>query len=235
MELRGQLSSWDDQKGFGFIRPERGGGDVFAHISAMRGARRPVAGDQVMYLSEPDEKGRLRATHIRLAGGLSLDEPAIRRKPRSGTQTAAAKPAPAAKVHARKRPRPSKPMRQLSAKILGFVLLCLLPAAGFARLAEQGSHWLLLAYLLASVLAFAAYLHDKRRALRNGWRTPEARLHLLELLGGWPGALIAQQLLRHKTRKLSFQLVLWLIVMLHQVVWLDYLYFQRLRQLLLQL
>ena len=126
-------------------------------------------------------------------------------------------------------------MRQLSAKILGFVLLCLLPAAGFARLAEQGSHWLLLAYLLASVLAFAAYLYDKRRALRNGWRTPEARLHLLELLGGWPGALIAQQLLRHKTRKLSFQLVFWLIVMLHQVVWLDYLYFQRLRQLLLQL
>ena len=78
-------------------------------------------------------------------------------------------------------------------------------------------------------------MYDKRRALRNGWRTPEARLHLLELLGGWPGALIAQQLLRHKTRKLSFQLVFWLIVMLHQVVWLDYLYFQSLRQLLLQL
>ncbi len=188
-----------------------------------------------MYLSEPDEKGRLRATHIRLAEGLSLDEPAIRRKPKAGTQTAAAKPAPVAKVHARKRSRPNRPTRRLSAKALGFFLLCLLPAAGLARLAEQGSHWLLLAYLLASVLAFAAYLHDKRRALRNGWRTPEARLHLLELLGGWPGALIAQQLLRHKTRKLSFQLVFWLIVMLHQVVWLDYLYFQRLRQLLLQL
>ena len=50
------------------------------------------------------------------------------------------------------------------------LLLCLLPAAGLARLAEQGSHWLLLAYLLASVLVFAAYLHDKRRALRSGWR-----------------------------------------------------------------
>lgn len=44
MELRGQLKSWDDQKGFGFIRSEQGNGDVFAHISAMRGVRRPVQG-----------------------------------------------------------------------------------------------------------------------------------------------------------------------------------------------
>ena len=45
MELRGQLKSWNDQKGFGFIRPEQGSEEIFAHISAMRGARRPTQGD----------------------------------------------------------------------------------------------------------------------------------------------------------------------------------------------
>ncbi len=102
-------------------------------------------------------------------------------------------------------------------------------------MAGQGSSWPLYAYLSGSLLAFGFYLHDKRSALRRGWRTPEARLHLVELLGGWPGALIAQQAFRHKTRKLSFQLVFWLIVVVHQLAWLDYLYVQRLYGLLLEI
>ncbi len=227
MESRGQLSSWNDQKGFGFIRPERGGEDVFAHISAMHGARRPVQGDQVLFLSEPDQQGRLRATHIRLDAGLSIDEPGIRRKPKP--HASGGKPVRGRAPQQRKRSEPRGRMRRPLAKALAFGLLSLLPAVGMARLAMQGIHWPLFATLLASLLAFGFYLHDKRSALSGRWRTPEARLHLLELLGGWPGALIARQALRHKTRKLSFQLVFWLIVLVHQVVWLDFVYLQRLR------
>ncbi|WP_147463771.1 DUF1294 domain-containing protein, partial [Pseudomonas amygdali] len=52
-------------------------------------------------------------------------------------------------------------------------------------------------------------------------------------LGGWPGALLAQQVFRHKTRKVSFQIVFWLIVLAHQVLWLDWLFLgKRLLQLL---
>lgn len=231
MELRGQLSSWNDQKGCGFIRPEQGGNEVFAHISVMRGARRPVQGDRVLYLSEHGKDGRLRATHIRLDAGLSLDEPAIRCKP----PKTAAKPASQSKPLQRKRPERGARMRHPLAKAVAFGLLSVLPMVGLARLAVQGIQWPLYAYLLASLLAFGLYLHDKRRAQHSGWRTPEARLHLVELFGGWPGALIAQQTLRHKTRKLSFQIVFWLIVMAHQVAWLDYLYMQRLHQFLPQL
>jgi uncharacterized membrane protein YsdA (DUF1294 family) len=82
----------------------------------------------------------------------------------------------------------------------------------------------LAAYGLVSVLAFALYWRDKRKALTNQRRTPENVLHALELAGGWPGALLAQQMFRHKTRKVSFQLVFWIIVVLHQVFWIDLLF-----------
>jgi len=67
-------------------------------------------------------------------------------------------------------------------------------------------------YALASVVAFLFYGLDKRAATRGGWRTSEARLHLFELLGGWPGALLAQRVFRHKTRKAEFQVVFYLAV-----------------------
>jgi uncharacterized membrane protein YsdA (DUF1294 family) len=70
-------------------------------------------------------------------------------------------------------------------------------------------------YLSASSVAFFAYRQDKNATRYNRRRTPEQTLHLLGLLGGWPGALLAQKLLRHKTRKLSFQIVFWTTVLLN--------------------
>lgn len=60
-------------------------------------------------------------------------------------------------------------------------------------------------YLSLSLVTIVFYAADKRAATAGTWRTPEATLLVLGLLGGWPGAIIAQQALRHKTRKRSFQ------------------------------
>jgi uncharacterized membrane protein YsdA (DUF1294 family) len=60
-------------------------------------------------------------------------------------------------------------------------------------------------YLLASVMSFVDHALDKRAARRGARRTPERRLLLLGLLGGWPGGLLAQHWLRHKTAKASFR------------------------------
>jgi uncharacterized membrane protein YsdA (DUF1294 family)/cold shock CspA family protein len=70
-------------------------------------------------------------------------------------------------------------------------------------------------YLIASVIAFLAYALDKSAAKNDRWRTRESTLHFFALAGGWPGALAAQRLLRHKSRKQSFQIVFWTTVVLN--------------------
>ncbi|WP_439126487.1 DUF1294 domain-containing protein [Photobacterium sanguinicancri] len=73
----------------------------------------------------------------------------------------------------------------------------------------------LASYIVLSLFTFAVYAKDKRAAVKGEWRTRESTLHLLALFGGWPGALIAQSKLRHKTKKQSFKLVLWITVALN--------------------
>lgn len=74
---------------------------------------------------------------------------------------------------------------------------------------------LLIAYVVVSCVAFLAYVFDKAAALKGTWRIQESTLHLFGLLGGWPGAMLAQRTLRHKTQKQSFQLAYWLTVVLN--------------------
>lgn len=72
---------------------------------------------------------------------------------------------------------------------------------------------------MASVVAFALYAVDKRRAARGHWRISEAVLHTAELLGGWPGALLGQRVFRHKLQKTRYMLVFWVIVVVHACAW----------------
>ena len=97
------------------------------------------------------------------------------------------------------------PVYTVLATALFFIALVLLvPTPGWQRLAGF--------YALMSLIAFALYGLDKRAARRQSWRGPEARLHLVELLGGWPGALLAQRTFRHKTRKTPFRVAFFLAV-----------------------
>lgn len=73
-------------------------------------------------------------------------------------------------------------------------------------------------YLIASSLAFATYGIDKAAAIWGVRRIPEAFLHLLGFLGGWPGALVAQRVFRHKSGKVSFQVAFWITAALNSAV-----------------
>lgn len=80
---------------------------------------------------------------------------------------------------------------------------------------------IVIAYLVLivamSLITFVVYGIDKQRAGTARRRIPEQTLHLLALLGGWPGAWLAQRQFRHKTKKTSFQIVFWFMVGLHIV------------------
>ncbi len=105
------------------------------------------------------------------------------------------------------------------------MLLCAAPLLGSALLWHRGETVIpLVAYGVVSVVAFLLYWATSARRATEGRRTPENILHAVELAGGWPGALIAQQVFRHKTRKVSFQVLFWVIVLLHQVFWIDQLF-----------
>ena len=106
--------------------------------------------------------------------------------------------------------------------VTGLVLLLALPTFALSRLAAAVV-WRILggAALAVSLFTFLAYRTDKRRAEAGKWRIPESTLHMAELAGGWPGAFLAQRLFRHKITKVSYQVIFWIIVLLHQMAALD--------------
>ncbi|WP_308364515.1 MULTISPECIES: DUF1294 domain-containing protein [unclassified Microbulbifer] len=72
-------------------------------------------------------------------------------------------------------------------------------------------------YLIAgmSLLALICYGKDKLAARTNSWRISENSLHLISLIGGWPGAILGQRLFNHKTSKQSFRALFWLTVIIN--------------------
>ena len=189
----GRITNWNEDKGFGFVTPHDGGARAFVHIKAFQvSSRRPVEGDLISYDTASDARGRLNATSVRFAGQRVL------------TPAAAAEKRPAA---------PRMPAKRIPRLALGATFLL---AAVILMVMGAVPAVLPLLYLLLSCASYLMYGFDKEVAGRAGWqRTPESTLHLLDLAGGWPGGLIAQQVSRHKTAKASFQRGFWITVLLN--------------------
>ena len=126
------------------------------------------------------------------------------------------------RAHARKvrlSDRPSaSPVRSSRSRVPGafaaLFVLCIVAAVLGGRLQAI----VLAVYAAASVVAFVVYALDKSAARHNQRRTPETTLHLISLAGGWPGALLAQKVIRHKSSKVEFQRVFWMTVAVNCVV-----------------
>lgn len=104
-----------------------------------------------------------------------------------------------------------------------WAVLLLLLAPPIAGGIHDGFPWWVVPawYAVASLVAWCLYASDKRRARQGLWRVKETTLHLAEILGGWPGAFLAQRKFRHKTVKRSFQGAFWLAVVIHQFIAID--------------
>lgn len=104
--------------------------------------------------------------------------------------------------------------------ILLVVGLLVLPVIALQRRAAD-LRWVSGYVLVLGLFTYWVYAVDKRRARQKEWRVSESTLHLLELLGGWPGAYLAQRRLRHKCSKVGYQFIFWLIVLIFQFVAFD--------------
>ncbi|MGY0800189.1 DUF1294 domain-containing protein, partial [Lysobacter sp. A286] len=111
--------------------------------------------------------------------------------------------------HAGQKIEQRKPYRPFPRLALGVTFLVAVSLGTFFGIVPA---MITVGYVLLSCVSYIMYSLDKAAAGKNMQRTPESTLHSVDLLGGWPGALIAQQQFRHKTVKASFQQIFWVAV-----------------------
>jgi uncharacterized membrane protein YsdA (DUF1294 family)/cold shock CspA family protein len=180
-QLKGTVATWKDDKGFGFIKPDDGGVEVFFHASGLINKRsNPAVNAIVTYTLNYDDKRGPRAVDVRFG-----DEP-------------------------------TSPI-MMAFYVSGIFFVTLACMTFLTKITPL----LAVFYVIMSGVTFIAYYIDKSKAGSGRRRIPESTLHLMELLGGWPGALVAQWSLRHKNRKISYQVVFWINVLLNlgALVW----------------
>ena len=73
--VKGVLKTWKEDRGFGFIKPDDGGKDIFIHISALKGvSRRPITGDVIHYQIAKDNRGKYKAINAYIEGVKVMDD-----------------------------------------------------------------------------------------------------------------------------------------------------------------
>ena len=191
MRYQGKLVEWNDDKGFGFVRPNAGGRKLFVHLNEFVSRKqRPVMGDLLTF-------------------EVGLD---------ASKRSCAVKVAPVVAPLERVRAQAQREAREDASKLahwLAFAwITCVLALGALTKLPWK----FVAAWVAINALTYMVYYADKSSAKRGGRRTPEARLHLLALLGGWPAAAVAQQRLRHKSSKGEFRAVFWVTVFVNSAV-----------------
>lgn len=183
MRFEGTLSEWNDERGFGFLQPAQGGEAVFVHAKAFARGGRRPQAGDRVTFEVETGPKGKRAKNV-------------------APMRVARKPAPSAR-------RATAQWGTATLFVLPVFLLLYLAVA----ILWKPPTWLALFYLAASLVTFVAYAIDKSAATSGSWRTSESTLHLFALAGGWPGALLAQQVLRHKSAKAEFRAVFWVTVL----------------------
>jgi uncharacterized membrane protein YsdA (DUF1294 family)/cold shock CspA family protein len=178
--LEGILTTWNDQRGFGYLTPNEGGPAVWVHVKAFEQKHgRPNEGEVFTFEIGDYRTGSKQALDVRAVSP----------------------------------PKPPKVRRRFLAYAADSVGLLAIPAfAGVVALVCSFWHmpvWVSWIYVVLSVSCYIAYSFDKAAATKRTWRISESALLGWGLVGGWPGAIIAQRLLRHKTRKNRFVLAFW--------------------------
>ncbi|MDP0588422.1 MAG: cold shock and DUF1294 domain-containing protein [Candidatus Endonucleobacter bathymodioli] len=181
MRIKGKITSWKGDKGFGFITPNGGGQQVFVHIKAFnRMGKTPAINQLVTYSRSSDKQGRPCAEDVTRAGELL-----------------------------------SKNTKKKNSSFTFIIPILFVVFVGISAFTNNIELVVLPFYIVINLLTFVLYAVDKSTAQNGSWRIKESTLHLFSLIGGWSGAMIAQQTLRHKSKKQNFRAVFWVTVILN--------------------
>ena len=192
MQQKGRITSWKDDKGFGFITPIGSSKQIFVHIKSFTNRNgRPKLNQVVSYSISQDKHGRPCAENVSV-------------------------PTTEQRVNTKGKRREGSSFLSIIFVLIFAVVIFFLVAT---RKIPMGIATL---YFSASFVTFIMYAIDKVAAKNESRRTPESSLHFLSLIGGWPGALVAQYTLRHKSKKQSFRSVFFatVVINLSILVWL---------------
>lgn len=185
MRFEGILGSWNDERGFGYIESTQGGEPIFVHVSVWPRSAGRPQIKQAVTFEVESGPKGKRAKNVQLVRTRRF----ARQSERSG-----------------RAPWGAATLFAIPAFLVLFAVVAVL---------WKPPLWMAGLYLAASVVSFIVYAADKSAAAKGAWRTRESTLHLLSLAGGWPGALLAQQFLRHKSTKQTFRQVFWATVVLN--------------------
>ena len=176
MQFEGIIKSWNDDRGFGFIAPAHGGQQIFVHVRAFKpGSGRPQLNRRVIFEVKLSRQGKKHAKNVEMVRATSVSRKAGARPPAR---------------------RGIASLFAIPAFVLLYVTLSVI---------WHVPSWFATLYLAASLVCIVVYAIDKAAAVAGRRRVSENTLLALGLLGGWPGALIAQQALRHKSSKAAFR------------------------------
>jgi uncharacterized membrane protein YsdA (DUF1294 family)/cold shock CspA family protein len=200
MRKQGMIVRWDDAKGFGFIRGAGAAQDLFVHVRDYRS----------LHGAAPRPGLRVSFEEIHVGG----------KGPRAMAVQPLAEGAGAPRPSAVRPASPPRRQQRRRAPQSGAWFALPLMAAYALALAwlvwdRRIPWWVLPSACVLNLLAFFAYWQDKHAAQHRRWRIREDTLHLWSLAGGWAGAWFAQQMLRHKSAKVSFRITYWATVVLH--------------------
>jgi len=179
MRIEGTLKSWNDERGFGLIEPTQGGQEIFVHIKAFQ------------VRTERPQFGQ------RLTFEVEVNSDGQKR-------AKLVQHVRIARVPRRRRDSPTQWGTASYFAIPAFLLVYTLVA-----IVWRVPSWVAALYVAASVVCFVVYAIDKSAAVGGRWRVSERTLIFLGFVGGWPGAIVAQQVLRHKSNKAAFRSAFW--------------------------